>query len=74
MWQTIVRHPDAFYPARGLFSHQIINSLSKLALATNRRVGAVCVGAVCVGAVLGAVFKGGSGADGCQAHIETGSP
>ena len=36
MWQMIVRHPDAFYPARGLFSHQIINSLSKLALATNR--------------------------------------
>jgi hypothetical protein len=37
MWQMIARHPDAFYPARGLFSSQIINSLSKLALATNRR-------------------------------------
>ncbi len=34
----IVRHPDAFYPARGLFSHQIINSLSKLALATNSQL------------------------------------
>ena len=38
MWQMIVRHPDAFYPARALFGHQIINSLSKLALATNSQL------------------------------------